>query len=148
MLFLSPFLSRVHVFLSFALWPSKQLGHQLRSFLVTPPSTAALCTDCDADVFIVQQAISSAMKHSTILVSDDTDLLILLLHLANAATFPIYMVSETKKGKKGKTWDILKISEMSGSNISQLLLFAHAIVGYDTTSKPYGLGKSSALKLF
>jgi hypothetical protein len=27
------------------------------------------------------------------------------------------------------------------------LLFAHAIVGCDTTSKPYGLGKGSALKL-
>ena len=37
---------------------------------------------------------------------------------------------------------------MSGSNISQFLLFAHTIVGCDTTSKPYGLGKSSALKLF
>jgi hypothetical protein len=57
------------------------------------------------------------------------------------------MVSEPKKGKNGKTWDILKILEILGSNISQLLLFAHAIVGCDTTSKPYGLGKGSALKL-
>lgn len=57
------------------------------------------------------------------------------------------MVSEPKKGKNGKTWDILKILEMFGSNICQLLLFAHAIVGCDTTSKPYGLGKGSTLKL-
>jgi hypothetical protein len=33
-----------HLFLFFALWPSKQLGHQLHSFLVTPQSTEALCT--------------------------------------------------------------------------------------------------------
>ena len=103
--------------------------------------------DGDADVLIVQQAVSSAMKHSTILIGDDTDLLILLLHHALAVTFPIYLVSEPKKGKNGKTWDILKIVEVLGSNICHLLLFTHAILGCDTTSKPYGLGKGSALKL-
>jgi hypothetical protein len=68
----------------------------------TTINCSPLHADGDADVLIVQQAISSAMKHSTILVGDDTDLLILLLHLASAVTFPIYMVSEPKKGKKGK----------------------------------------------
>jgi hypothetical protein len=87
------------------------------------------------------------MKQSTILIGDDTDQLILLLDHATAVTFPIYMVSEPKKEKNGKTWDILKILEMLGCNICQLLLFAHAIVGCDTTNKPYGLGKGSALKL-
>ncbi len=81
------------------------------------------------------------------MIGDDTDLLILLLHYANEKMFPIHLVSEPKKGKIGKTWDILKMKQMLGPEICHLLLFAHAIVGCDTTSKPYGLGKGLPLKL-
>ena len=37
----------------------------------------------DADVLIVQTTIASAAQRETILVGDDTDLLVLLIHHAN-----------------------------------------------------------------
>ncbi len=80
---------------------NKTLIEQFGKFL-SEQSCEVFYADGDADVLIVQQAVSSAMKHSTILIGDDTDLLILLLHHATAVTFPIYMVYEPKKGKKGK----------------------------------------------
>ena len=44
-------------------------------------------------------------------------------------------------------WDIKKIQESLGYTISSVILFVHAFMGCDTTSKPFGKGKSVTLKL-
>lgn len=101
----------------------------------------------DADLTIVRTAIESSQTSRTILVGDDTDLLILLLHYAYQIKWPILLKSEPKKGKGGKIWDILEIRDVIGYETCSSLLFAHAFLGCDTTSKPFGIGKSASLKL-
>ena len=58
-----------------------------------------------------------------------------------------FLKSEPKMSKSGKIYDILNIRDTIGPDACKLLLFAHAFTGCDTTPKPYGLGKSKALKL-
>ena len=47
------------------------------------------------DVLIAQTAVTSALKQRTVLVGDETDLLILLLHLYQQGE--LYFMSEPKK---------------------------------------------------
>ena len=58
----------------------------------------------DADVLIVQTTIASAKSKDTILVGDDTDLLVLLLHHAYIEWNDIFLSLEsTKAFKASKT---------------------------------------------
>lgn len=96
---------------------------------------------------IVKTSINSAKTHATILVGKDTDLLVLLIHYYNPSLKTISMTSEPRNSKGGKLWDIRKIQESLGDRISSVILFVHAFMGCDTTSKPFGKGKSVSLKL-
>ena len=51
----------------------------------------------DADVLIVQTAIQSAKSHNTVLVGEDTDLLILLCYYADSSSYNIFFRPEPKK---------------------------------------------------
>lgn len=97
----------------------------------------------DADVLIVQTTIASAAQRETILVGDDTDLLVLLIHHANNVRHNIFFRPEPKGGnEKGtKCWNILAMRAFLGSVVTNNILFLHAILGCDTTSGIYGLGK-------
>ena len=101
----------------------------------------------DADLQIVQSALTSAHRYPTVLVGEDTDLLVLLLHYSEEITKPLYLKSEPKKGCGGKVWNINSIRDSIGIETCKLLLFAHAFLGCDTTSKRYGVGKATGLKL-
>ena len=58
----------------------------------------------DIDVLIVQTTIASAQSKDTILVGDDTDLLVLLLHHADIDSNDIFLSPEnTKASKASKT---------------------------------------------
>ncbi len=54
----------------------------------------------DADLLIVQKAVESATTLKTVLVGDDTDLLILLCYHASLDCHHIYFRPEPKKGTK------------------------------------------------
>ena len=56
----------------------------------------------DADVMIVEKALESAKHIETVLVGEDTDLLILLLHHAKPDMKDIYFTTEIKTGSKQK----------------------------------------------
>ena len=56
----------------------------------------------DADCLIVKQAIESALTKETILVGEDTDVLILLIYFADLKGDKIYLKSETKQYSKRK----------------------------------------------
>ncbi len=101
----------------------------------------------DADLKIIQTAIRLSQISRTVLVGEDTDLLVLLLYYSNDIGKPIFLKSEPKTGKSGKIYDVLNLRDSIGPDACKLLLFAHAFTGCDTTSKPYGLGKGTALKL-
>ena len=101
----------------------------------------------DADLLIVQTAIFSSKTQETVLIGEDTDLLCLLLHYSSEIVHPIYFKSEAKRGKEAKIWDIIELKKALGDDVCKSLLFAHAILGCDTTSKPFGIGKTTSLKL-
>lgn len=101
----------------------------------------------DADVLIVQTAIASARTKDTVLVGDDTDLLVLLLHHADLNAQELFLAPEPKKATKTRRiWCIKQTKELLGPKVCDNLLFIHAILGCDSTSRLFGIGKGMALK--
>ena len=103
----------------------------------------------DADLLIIQTAVEASRSQDVIVIGEDTDLLVLLIHHIHVESCGIFFRSERKQTAKKmvKVWDIkaLKrdIEEVASSNI----LFCHAILGCDTTSVIFGIGKGTALKI-
>ena len=60
----------------------------------------------DADVLIAQKAIESASVQDTVLVGDDTDLLVLLLYHSNPTGNGLFFAPEPKKNAKQRVWDL------------------------------------------
>jgi len=98
----------------------------------------------NADVLIVLTAVRSSMSRYTVLIGDDTDLLVLLCYHESAMSFPIYF----QPHREAVSWDIHKLQGHFGADVCQNILFIHAILGCDTTSKLPGYGKGVGLKLF
>ena len=117
---------------------------QLASFL-QKQGFETLNADGDADVLIVKTAVESA----NILVGDDTDLLIFLAHYVRMDAHRLYMRPEPKaSSKKRRVWYINEIKKDLGEDVCRHLFFIHALLGCDTTSSIYGIGKGASLKKF
>ena len=103
----------------------------------------------DADLLIVQQAIKSATTTNTVLVGDDTDLIILLCYHASLESHDLFFCPEQRKNmKKPHIWNIKATKQMLGPDICNHILFIHALLGCDTTSRLYGIRKGASLKRF
>ena len=100
----------------------------------------------DADVLIVQTAVDFSRSQNVVVIGDDTDLLVLLIYHVNENSQSVYLKNEGKKGQPGKLWDIKDIRGKLGIDFCRRILFAHAILGCDTTSRLFGLGKGLAIK--
>ena len=104
---------------------------------------------CDADLLIVKTAVRYASTGTTILVGDDTDLLVLLCKIADMNSNPIYFTPRQKqKAEEATVWNIQDTKSKLGESICNNILFIHAIFGCDSTSRIYGLGKGMALRIF
>ena len=57
----------------------------------------------DADLMIVQMAVQSAKSITTVLVGDDTDLLVLLCHHADTNAFDLLFIPQPKQRSKRRT---------------------------------------------
>ena len=57
----------------------------------------------DADVLIVQTAVGSARSKDTVVIGDDTDLLVLLLYHAEMNAHELFLRSESKKSAPQQT---------------------------------------------
>lgn len=103
--------------------------------------------DGDADLLIVKKTIESAARQNTVLIADDTDLLVLLLYHATDTQYNIFLKPEPKKQslKSPRTWDINAARSLLGGDVCDNILFIHSILGCDTTSRPFGIGKKTAL---
>ena len=103
----------------------------------------------DADLLIAQTVVQSAATKNTVLVADDTDLVILLCYYADPDGFDLFMQCLTRgTTKKNRIWDIKVTQSELGADIFNNILVIHATFGCDTTSRLYALGKgftSSAL---
>ena len=101
----------------------------------------------DADVLIVLTAVSSARHKYTVLIGDDTYLLVLLLNHAEMDAHEVFLKSEPNKfAQQNKTWCIKQSKQFLGPDVCDTILFIHAILGCDVTSRLFGLGKGLAVK--
>ncbi len=108
-------------------------------------NVTCVAADGDADSLIVKTAIQQSKICDTVLVGEDTDLLILLLHHATTSGHELCLFNQGKRGSPGKWWNIKLIMENLAPQTCRSLLFVHAILGCDTT-RIHGIGKSVALK--
>ena len=94
----------------------------------------------DADYDIAVCACTVALTTPVVVVADDTDILMLLQHHFQPTVHEnIYLQTSTKM------IDIGILQKSLEPSLSQSLLFIHALSGCDTTSRPYGIGKLSAM---
>ncbi|KAK3728718.1 hypothetical protein QZH41_009783 [Actinostola sp. cb2023] len=103
----------------------------------------------DADVLIVKTAVESATERPTVLVGDDTDLIVLLCYLTRPDLYDLYFRPEPKANfRQSKVWNMKQVKEELGHAVCHNMLFLHAVLGCDTTSRPYGIGKAASLKKY
>ena len=57
----------------------------------------------DADVLIVPTTVASVLRNETVLIGDDTDLLVLLLPHAEMDALEVFLKSEPKKSSQPNT---------------------------------------------
>ena len=98
----------------------------------------------DADCLIVKTTLDVAASSTTVLIGEDTDLLVLLLYHVTDNLHGVYFMPS---GRKAKLWDIKTARAKIGTETCKRLLFAHAISGCDTTSRMMNIGKSLPVKL-
>ena len=65
----------------------------------------------DADCLIVEKVMETAVDNDVVLVGDDTDLLVLLLHQASEGNHVIYFAPEPKRNAKSRIWNIKIVKE-------------------------------------
>ena len=99
----------------------------------------------NADVLIVKTAVQFSEDHVTVLVGDDTDLFVLLCYHALPSNKKLYFSPKPKKGGIAMAWDINNVKLAIGDEVSKLLPVANAMLGCDTTSMVYGLGKGLSI---
>ena len=103
----------------------------------------------DADLLIVSTAVSSANTKTTVLVGEDTDLVVLLCFYVDLEAHDLFMYSQAKSTTKpNRMWNMKSLKRQLGQDVCENILFIHAILGCDTTSRLYGLGKGASLKKF
>ena len=97
----------------------------------------------DADVMIVDTAITKARDQMTVLIGKDTDLLVLLLYHAEMDAKELFFRPEPHQRDMTvwKLWDIKKTKTVLGRNIMSSILFVHTLLGCDTTSRVHGIGR-------
>lgn len=101
----------------------------------------------DADTDIVSTAIQLASGEEPVMViTDDTDIMILLVCHFRHGLSDIYMRSEHKRGqRKGLKLINIRVLREEIGDINSHILFVHACGGCDTTAALYGQGKVAIL---
>ena len=104
-----------------------------------------ISAEADADVSICQTAIEMLDNSDVVVHGDDTDLVIILLHLGLNVT--ISNVNNLILKTKTHEWDIKHVIKLLDADICTNILFIHAFLGCDTTSHILGINKNRFLKL-
>lgn len=116
---------------------------------LTNEHISATVAEDDADVDIIQKAISVSKSHnqsSVIVIGQDTDLLILLVGLPESGKSSLFFQKQSHTNSAATLYDINKIREEIGE-IKNALLFIHAATGCDTTSALFGKGKLQSFRI-
>ncbi len=81
-----------------------------------------------------------------LVISRDTDVLLLLVHVMPTKPVEVWMISRTAKSRK--CYPVLEASQRLTQCVKTILLSFHALTGCDTTSDFHGYGKKSCWKTF
>ena len=82
----------------------------------------------DADLLIVNKAVESSRTMDTVLVGDDTDLLILLCHHAELDAFGLFFQPEPRANStKRRSWNVKSVKEKLRQEICRHILFIQAV---------------------
>jgi len=127
---------------------NKQAFIDMLGVCLTSDGINVLHAQGDADTMIVDTAINLVRQNPTTVIGEDTDLLVLLLHHHTADLKQIQFRSDSKSTKTIKIWDIEATQIALGTELCHSLPLLHAFTGCDTTSRIFGIGKPSVLKLF
>ena len=104
----------------------------------------------DADRTITMKGIEVARERkSATAVADDTDILVMLVHVWDQTMGDLFLRHEARKSIK-KNLEIISIKNVAfslPSHVKENLLFIHAWGGCDTTSVLFGQGKAAVLKI-
>ena len=107
-----------------------------------------LQADGDADVLIVKTAVETSENKNTTLVGDDTDILVLLFYLYNLSNKDLIFRPEPKANTRSREWRMKHVKTQLGEQLCRDILFLHALLGCDTTSRVFGIGKGVVTKTY
>ena len=83
----------------------------------------------DADTIIVKAAVECSLQINTIVVGDDTDLLVLLCYHCEFSSQDVFFQPESNANTaKYRVWDLRKRKTVLGVNVIQIIIFVHAIL--------------------
>ena len=101
------------------------------------------CSEGDADLDIVLKATAVGQKSHVVLVGNDTDLLVLLLHhWKSREGTRCVMLMQTSQATHAL--DVGELQQRLDADLLKTLLFVHAVCGCDSTSRLFGVGKVAA----
>ena len=119
-----------------------QLINLVSAYLKNNSQTVINCVG-DADTKIVSTALNLSLgEKQVVVVADDTDIAVMMLYLWREEMSDLIFF----QARMNRGWNI-KLASPGLHTLKDHLLFAHAMSGCDTTSAPYGKGKSSILNL-
>ena len=134
-----------HAFLSND-FNKKQFIKLLEFYLFADGHTVEIAPG-DADTLIVEYSLKKAESSKVIVVADDTDIFIMLLHFYHQNYKPILMLRESKGKEVRRLYNIKEVASNLEKEVLAHILAIHAWSGCDTTSALYGIGKVAVLKL-
>lgn len=123
---------------------NKQRFIDLLSCKLRNNGCVTFCSEGDADCMIVAEVQESAKGKETVVVDDDTDLLVLLVCHFNSDSEEVFL---KKSRKPFRCWNI-KQFQSSLSSLCHILPVIHAAIGCDTTSRAFGTGKRTGFQKF
>jgi len=102
----------------------------------------------DADCEVMHPPIEASEYGSTTLIGEDTDLLVFLLYYMKPDNKSLFFHSDKKSTNQIRVYNINKLKLLLGKPLYSHLLFIHAFTGCDTTSRIFGVGKTSMFQKF
>ena len=108
---------------------------------------SVLQASTDADTLIAKTALAIAKERDVLVIAEDCDILVLVIHHFEKVMCNIKFVKFSKTTKAGTVYSVWNITETLSPQIRKNILFIHAWGGCDTTSATFSHGKLAVLKL-
>ena len=115
-------------------------------FHLTENGITVVQAEGDADLLVVEEALKAVKSMDTVVVGEDTDILILLLFHSATESYNLSLYFRSDKDKSEMEHDINHYKKVLGNDICRSLLFLHAFTGCDSISSIFSIGKTSAFK--